>query len=287
MLEWVLLLIGFAGFGSAAWLDLKTTEFPDWIPYAMIAGALASRGVYSFAVSDFSFVTSSAIIGLLFLGLGMAMYWTRQWGDGAAWLLGAMGFLFADSTGFSAVQAGAAGMAALPFPLTLVFNFFFISFFYLIAYSIALGAMNPRVTRDFAKFLKGSSAKIVSFVAAFCAMCAGLVLYSHFQLGIPLQRLTYAALFPVLFACLLIFVYYGKFIEGRLFRKRVDARKLRPGDVPADRVWKVLSEKDVAALRKKGGRIWIKEGVRFAPVFIITLILTLLFGNVVLLAMGI
>jgi hypothetical protein len=286
MLGWILLAIGLVGFGATGWLDLKTTEFPDWIPYAIIVAALVVRGAYAWLLSDLSIIVNSIAVGLLFLAIGMAMYYTKQWGDGDAWLLGALGFLFPDPTGFAAAGAASPGFAAFPFPAVMLFNFFFISFFYLIIYSLALGLRSPKVSGQFFRYLKGNARSIVPLIVAFAAFCAGLFLYMYTQFGAPFGQLTYVILFPVLFAVLVLFLHYGKFIENKVFKRRIDAKKLRAGDVPIGSKWKVLTEKEVRALKRKGGKIWIKEGVRFAPVFVITLVLTLFMGNLMLMLLG-
>ena len=52
ILELILLAIGVAGFGLAGYWDLKTTEFPDWLPYSLIIASLAVKGGWGFFVSD-------------------------------------------------------------------------------------------------------------------------------------------------------------------------------------------------------------------------------------------
>ena len=64
-----------------------------------------------------------------------------------------------------------------------------------------------------------------------------------------------------------------------VFKRKIDASRVRIGDVPIGYRWKGLTEKEVQKIKKKGNKITIKEGVRFAPVFVITIILTILFGN--------
>ena len=66
MYQWILLAIGVVGFGLAAYWDLKTTEFPDWLPYTMIILALLVRGIASLVLQDWSILTQSVIIGLDF-----------------------------------------------------------------------------------------------------------------------------------------------------------------------------------------------------------------------------
>jgi len=90
-------------------------------------------------------------------------------------------------------------------------------------------------------------------------------------------------MFPPLLVAILIFVHYGRFIEKNLFKRKIKVKDLRVGDVPVGDKWRVLTHKEVKELKKKGGEIWIKEGVRFAPVFIITMLVTLFYGNLMLL----
>jgi hypothetical protein len=89
--------------------------------------------------------------------------------------------------------------------------------------------------------------------------------------------------FPPLLLSVLVFARYGRFVEQNLFRKRIRASELRAGDVLVKDRWRGLTEKEVSKLKAKGGELWIKEGVRFAPVFVITVLVTLLWGNLLML----
>lgn len=272
MLGIMLLAIGAGGFGLAAYLDLKTTEFPDWLPYSMIVLALAVRGGYALYLNDFSIITQSIMTGLLFLGLGLLLYFTKQWGDGDAWLLGALGFLFPDAAGFSPAMV-------LPFPAAMMVNFFLVSFLYIVAYAVIIGIRGRNVRAKFYKELKGNSRVILSTLAALIAIYLSFVYFlaAYYGVSIPLE---YNIGFPALMALIVLFMRYGKFVESNLFRKRVPVSRLRPGDVLAKNRWKGLTEDDIKALKEKGGHVWIKEGVRFAPVFLITLLVTLFYGSV-------
>lgn len=271
MFEFVLLAIGVAGFGAAGFLDLKTTEFPDYLPYSIIAAALGVRGVYSYIIGDFTPFLSAVFIGCIFLSFGLILYFLKQWGDGDAWLLGAMGFLFPDASGF-------LFSSVFPFPLVFLFNFFFISFFYLVVYSVVVGARS-RIGGRFLHHIKGSVRSIAAVVLFFSAALAAVILYLSLNLNIGLFSLYPLLLFPPLLAGVIIFVHYGRFIEDHVFRKRIPVSRLRPGDVPADGKWRVLTKKELAELKRRGGHVWIKEGVRFAPVFIVTLLVTLFHGG--------
>ena len=277
MYQWILLAIGVAGFGLAAYWDLKTTEFPDWLPYTMIILALLVRGGASFFLQDWAILTQSVIIGLAFLGFGLLLYFSKQWGDGDGWLLGALGFLFPLPSGFI-IQTG-----SFPFPFTMLFNFFIVAFIYLVIYSIALGIRTPGVKTMFLKSLRKGAKGMVSVIVVFTIACFSLVAYMNLAYLIPLQDLSTLLIFPVVLILLLLFLRYGRLIETQVFRKRIPASRLRPGDVLITQRWRGLTEKEVRALKKKGGRVWIKEGVRFAPVFIITLLVTLSYGSLAML----
>lgn len=258
------LVVGIAGFGWAGWKDLKTTEFPDWLPYSLIIFALVARGGFGLVTGNFAPFISSVTIGVLFLAFGLALYYSKQWGDGDGWLLGAMGFLFPDGIGVAT--------SFLPFPALLLFNFFFVAFFYVVVYSIIVG-MRSREGKTFFKGFRSQLARIVGITALFTALLAGVVWYLAPQVWFLLLA------FPPFLFLLLAFMHYGRFIEQTVFRRKIPVSKLREGDVPADEKWRVLSKKEIDRLKKRGGTIWIKEGVRFAPVFVLTVLVMLIYGN--------
>jgi Flp pilus assembly protein protease CpaA len=272
MLGWLLLTVGVAGFGWAGFSDLRTTEFRDEIPYALITAALVIRGLAAIFTNDVSIFLNSLVYGILFLGFGILLYHLNQWGDGDAWLLGALGFLFPDPAGFSF-------NSVLPFPLALIFNFLFISFAYLIVYSIAVGVTSG-VGGAFFHELKGGGRGIFGATLVFALVIFGAVAYLLKNgLMTPELSLFWPLLAsPFLLFGMLVFVRYGRFIETRVFRKRIPVSKLKVGDVPVNQKWKVMTRSEFRMLKSRGGSVWIKEGVRFAPVFIITLVITLFYG---------
>lgn len=276
MFGWILFAVGLVGFSMAAYWDLKTTEFPDWLPYTMIVLALVVRAGYSFLINDFTYLINSVVIGLIFLGFGLAMYYTKQWGDGDAWLLGALGFLFPDTAGFTVTMV-------FPFPVVMIFNFFLIAFLYLLVYSIALGVKSRDESRKFFKELKGDLKNVILLIAAFTAICIGMFLFFYYVYLISIQVLSYILLLPLVFALLVFFLRYGRFVEANLFKKKIPVSELREGDVLVSDKWRGLTKKEIKELQKKGGHVWIKEGVRFAPVFVITMIVTLSYGSLIML----
>jgi len=274
MLGWILLAIGVLGFGYCGYRDLKTTEFQDWIPYAMIRRRLGMRAVFAYISGDITIITTSVFYGLLLLGFGYLLYFLKQWGDGDAWLMGAMGFLFPESAGFVPVAAG-----LMPFPLVLVFNLFLISLVYVIAYALVLGVKTPRIYRTFMKNLRARKRSITYLTAAVALASISVPAYMTISYQIPLA--SFYALFTMPFMALgiMLFLQYARAVESDLFKRKIKAKDLRPGDVIISDKFRGLTEEEVKKLQKRGGEVWIKEGVRLAPVFVITLLVSLFLGS--------
>jgi hypothetical protein len=148
-------------------------------------------------------------------------------------------------------------------------------------YSIALGVKSRDASRKFFRELRGDARSIIAVIAVFTALCLGMFAYLHYFYTVPVQVLNYILILPPLFIVLVFFLHYGRFVESNLFKRKVPASRLRVGDVPVSQRWRGLTEKEIKEMQKKGGEVWIKEGVRFAPVFVITMIVTLLYGSLI------
>lgn len=275
----IFLLIALAGFGYSAYLDLRYTEFPDWLPYSIIIAAIIARVAYYISVSGFtvSAVYSMApmfITGILFLGFGLLFYYTNQWGDGDAWLLGGMGFLFPDSAQIFVFTG------PLPFQLVLIFNFFIVSLVYMIVYSAYLGITKKDVNKEFRKLIGEKKKRTLNLIAGIFALASVLAAIMIFYRGINPGLSLF--IFPFFLSAMVVFFQYGKAIESKAFRKKVDVKELQEGDVVMDGKWVGLTKDDIEKYKKRGGKVWIKEGVRFAPVFLITILATLFMGNLML-----
>ncbi len=253
MLEIVLTVIGLVGFGAAAWLDLKTTEFPDWLPYSIIGATLTARLIFGSGFFE------SILLGSAFLGFGLLLYFFKQWGDGDAWLFGALGFLLPTNA------------------INVLLIFFIISFIYLVAYSLAIGLAHPDIFSTFRAQLRTDIKAIISVIAGFTFTVIGLMIWLMYS-GIAITALLPLLSFPALFTTLLLFSRYGRLVEQKFFRKQISVTKLKPSDVLLDSRWRSLTKKEIEKIRAKGGKVWIKEGVRFAPVFFLSFIVCILIG---------
>lgn len=276
MFEIALLFVGIAGFAASGYLDLKFTEFPDWLPYLMIIAALSFRGAMSFFKGNLWILGYSVIVGISFLAIGLALYFAKQWGDGDAWLLGALGFLFPETAWFGVETV-------MPFPITLLFNFLLVSIVYLIIYSLFLGLKNRKINRKYLDEIISEKTKLSLLILFFFAFSWGFSIYMHFAFYIGVENLIQILLLPFLLTFVILFTYYARVVEKHLFKKKVKTSELREGDVIIDDKWKGLTKREVNKIKRERSYVWIKEGVRFAPVFLFTLLISIFYGDFIIL----
>ncbi len=272
MFDLVIILIGIGGFGLAGYLDLKYTEFPEWIPYGMLASIITVRLFSSFYTNNFSQLISSLFTGFGFLGIGLLLYLTKQWGDGDAWLLGVLGFFLPNE--FLNLKS-----AALEPYIAIIINFFLLSFVYLVAYSFLIGIRRPDVRRLFQRRILGK-ARINAILSILFLAVYFLVSFAlNLTTGFAPASLYLHILFPFFIVFIVFFYEYAKSVESKLFRRRVSVKQLKAGDVIFESRWRGLTISEIKKLKKKGGAVWIKEGVRFAPVYLLTLLFSIFIGS--------
>ena len=257
MLE-IAIIIAFIGSLIASILDLKTTEFPEDIPYLMIALGIFIWYIYALTFGSFIPLFLSLLIGVIVGLLGIIAYRVGVWGDGDSAILAAIVFL----------------VPSISFLVDFLFNFLIVSIIYLLTYTIAIGY---RKNLEFYKEIK----KNLIFIILYVAILPIILIATYFLLPIlliPLALLWFAGL------GMIFFTLYAKKIEKNLFRKSVSSKELKPGDVLANsKKWVGLSEEDIKKIQKTQKHVEIKDGVRFTLVFPITIALTALLGNVLFL----
>ncbi len=268
MLEFVLFAVGVIGFGLAGYFDLKKTEFSGWIPTGLIVGSLGLFGIKGIVDNSFTMLFTSIIYGVGFLALGYVLYFLKQWGDGDTWLLGALGFI--SPVGFSFTQR-----IGEFFFLSVLLNFLIVSLVYTILYSFVIGFGNSKVRKKFSIQLKIEYKLKVFYVILFSVFC------SLFYLFTPSYAFTaYVLYLPLAFVGLVVLSDYSKVIEKFVFKKKILTKELRPGDVIFDRRWTGVTKQEIKKIKTK--YVWIKEGVRFAPVFLIAFLLSVLVGGIII-----
>jgi len=273
MFESISLTVALIGSAVGGMYDLKTSDMPDIVPYAMISIALVVHGVNSYLAWSYWPLLNSMVVGLGLLGFGYIMYFLGQWGGGDAWMLSAIGFLLPSLD----------KNLLFPFPFSYLFNVFLVGAVYMLVYAFVFTLMNRKIIFHFKKDMKASSKVLAigSVALFFMLFIFNWFLMQRFQLNFDLT-LSLANSILILLATIGLFVIYkfAKAVEDFGFKKRIHASKLKVGDVLLEnRIFEGITEKELKRIRKRKRYVWIKSGVRFAPTFPLALLFTIYFGD--------
>lgn len=258
-----IIIIALAGSIVAGIWDLFTTEVPDEIPYLMITAGIFFWYIISGMNGDLFPLFISLAGGTLLLIFGLVLYHKGKWGGADAWLLAAIAYMIP-------VYEGQI------FILSFILNMVFVSMFYMAIYSVALGIKNKSVFAYFIKDLKKNKLTVAAIPLGFLILSAVLVFSFADATALFINNLILTFIAVVL---LTFFWRYAHAIEGHIFIKRIQSKDLKAGDVLAETNWIGLTEDEIREIRKRKKYVTIKDGVRFVPVFAITLAVTLLWGN--------
>lgn len=281
-LDYILILLALIGSSVSAYIDLKTTEIPDEIPLAMFSTALLVRFGYSLFSGEWEYFLIPLAIGSGFFLFGMLMYFTGQWGGGDAKLLGAVGFMI----GF---LPGVVEDTFPPFFLNYLFNLFFIGAIYIIIYALVVAVRNKKVRKGILEYLKKNKTElyivvIFSLIFLFTMAYSFWSVFGTVELGLNF-------LFPFFLIGFYFLWVFLKCVERIGFMKRISTAELKEGDMIGEdirelniskRLIRGLTKEEVKKIRKLKRRVWIREGVRFGPVFPISILITLFYGNLML-----
>ena len=269
MLELLLIAVALIGSFAAGLYDLKTTNIPDKLCISMIIIGLILHIFTGVFTGDFSYFINSLIFGGLFLGFGLLMYYTSQWGGGDGELLVALGVLLPK---LSIVKT------YFPFALSFFINSFFIGAFWSIMFSFYFVYRNPSLSKKFF----GSFKNPVTFSIALAPLLLSII------------SLNFNLLFSLLFLlAFILFVFYkfSKIIEQAFYRKipvgQLKVDDMLGEDIPRLRLYKKyikgLTKEQVMKIKKTKKYVVIREGIRYGIVFPLTLLFTLFFGDLFLL----
>lgn len=266
------------GSAVAAIWDLKTTEVPDHLPYAMIAIALLLFGYQSVVEWSYKPIIYSAAVGVAFLTFGYVMYYLGQWGGADAWLLSAIGFL---------VPVGYA-QTMFPFSISFLFNLFLVGAVYMLIYAVVFALMNKKIIFQFKKDLKANSKlTLIGLTGLFVIfLLANWYVSKTFLSTTRFSSIFINSLFPLgLTAALFLIWKFARAVEVYGFKKKIPVSKLKIGDMLLEEKKLIgITEEQLKKIKKSGKRyVMIKEGVRFGPSFILALLFTLYFGDALLL----
>lgn len=229
-------------------IDLRTTEVPDEILLFLHLLGLISWGMYSFITlkSEIFFrIISNGTLLLIFAWISYIKGW---WGGGDGFLLSGIFFM-------------------LPFSFYQVFKFILsfsiISIVYILIYITIVSIYHKRkIKKELSKELYSRPMQYIYIFFILAVIC--------FLISKTISILFFISAF------LMFLFIYSKVLEKTIFRKRIPTSELKEGDVLATDIWRGLTKEEIKKLKRNKKYVTIKEGIRFAPVFSITLLLWLI-----------
>ena len=275
--QFIPLSVAIVGSSIGAIWDLKTTEIPDELLHGMMIIGLVYYGLISFFQWSYIPFLLSLVTGLSLLGLGFLMYYFGQWGGADAKLLSAMGFLLP-------VRPHGFAKTAFPFPITYTINVFLIGAAYIIIYAFLIALKNKKILSKFIKDVKAESRMILfgSILMFFFLLAFSIFFDYYFEIPFHSMFSLYTTLAVVSLSFGIYLLWkFAKAVEDVGFKKKIPVSKLKVGDVLlSNRLWEGITEKELKKIKKSNKKyVWIKEGIRFGPSFILALIFTLYFGD--------
>lgn len=261
MIEVVFLFaLSFIWITFATFSDIKTREIPNWLNFSLIAFALGFRFFYSlFSNANFSFFYQG-LIGLgIFFVLSELFYRGKMFAGGDKKLMISLGAVIPV-------------LPNLNDNLFLILSFLFLFFIAGAVYGI-IGSVILSL-RNFNVFKKGYSklfreGKVILILSLFAGIVL-LILSSNFP------PLFYFSIFIVIFP---YFYFFIKSVDESCMVKEVQPSKLTPGDwlykdvKVGNRIikatWDGLSKEEIKLLKKKG-KVKVRYGIVFAPVFLLS-----------------
>lgn len=264
MIEYYFLfLVGLLAVLFAVVQDLRTREIANWVTFSLIAFVLAYRLFYSIHTGDFLFFVYGLCGVVLFAVLGYFFYYLGVFAGGDAKLLFGLG-----------------GIIPYYSPVDYVFHglgFFLVLFtagiFYTLIYSSLLLRRNWK-TFKFEFVREFRSGKIISI---FCLVAFALL----FNFGDLYRSVSFVALlFPLIY-------FYAMAVEKSCMVKLTNPEKLTEGDwITSDikigrsfilKTVHGLSYEDILLLRRHKKFVFVKNGVPFAPAFLISLVFVIIY----------
>ena len=271
---------------AAAVSDLKKREVPNWVNYGLVVVGIGLSLLQSIVFADWHFLAFSIVGAAAALALAALMFYTGQWGGGDSKLLigmgAALGIPFATAAPFLGI-----GSQFVSFLFSLVATSLF--------YAIAIGAfLALKSKKRFAAELK-KQLRSYAVLRKFLLVAAVIGLIAIAAVNDFLIRFSVVIILTALFSGLYLSIL-AKAVEKSCMMKRVSPLRLTEGDwIAADVVVggrRIAGPKDlgieqrqirqlISLYKKKKIRyVTVKEGIPFAPTFLIAYVVTIYFGNI-------
>ena len=275
-----------------SYTDIKTLEVPDWLNYSLIAIGLGGNLIFTVANSDTSYIVKSLTgLGISFI-IGLIMFYTGQWGGGDSKMIFGLGSMF----GFDYKSM-----------LNFEFDFFTKFFINMLVAGAAYGLTwvfimalknRKKLVRKTKIAFRNKKLKRIRLLSGFVAIIGLIIIYflpGYFDAEL---RVLLSLSVVILYFMNYLFIII-KIVEEVSMVKLINPEKLTEGDWIVNDV--IVNEKRITGPKDLGiskenieklikfkqqgeiGKIKVKYGIPFVPSFLIALIYTIIFNNIVLL----
>lgn len=261
---WFLFLLALIWIIFASVQDIKKKEVANWLNYSLLVFALAYRGFYSLINWNYWFFVYGAVGAIVFAILANALYYSKIFGGGDARLLIGLGAILPFESFIEMIGEG--------------FMFIFLLFLIGAVYSILFSFFV--LFRNFDKF-KIDFKKKIKLLLTLYALVIVVIIFIKLVLisnGAFYFLVILLLILPLLYVyllaldkCMIKLTKPGDLQEGDWLNEEV---KLGRGKVIRKSVHG-LSIEDIKLLKKARKSVWVKEGVVFVPVFLISFIIYL------------
>ena len=281
MIEIIFLIVGLFAVFFASITDLKKREVPDWLSYGLIVGGLGMRIITSVSLSEWSYLLWGLFgFGVFFL-VSNVMYYTKQWGGGDSKLLMGIGAVFGNGL----MIQGLSVPSGWSFPLVFLLNVLLVGAVYGIFFTMGLAVKNWRLLVKSLKKARKGVLKLSWIVFIFVSVLSFLLLRGWFGIVVA---------FGLFFLLLVHALFFVHLVERVSLEKWIDVASLTEGDWVLSEVkvgGKTLCkpsdiglEKHQIELLKRYGvkKVLVKEGIPFVPSLFFALLVTLVWGNLLL-----
>lgn len=295
MIDLLLVFVGIIALLIGSYTDIQKREVPDSVSYGLIVCGLLLRlliAIFSGKWIDFGYELGWFI---LFVAIAFLMFYTGQWGGADSKLLMGLGIVFASYPWSLRTYTGVIPNLSIPFPVTLLFHIFLFGAIYGIIWSLVLAFRGWKSFRE--TYFRLSKEKTISNrIRKLALMCSFIFLFSGL---VSMQYdskifLLLLSLFVISFALLLFLhsLIFAKAVEISCMIKTIPVNKLTEGDWIVEEVKAkgkyICGPKDLGIsmaqinLLKKNRikEVLVKEGIPFVPAFLVALIVSLIFGNI-------
>ncbi|MDP4012651.1 MAG: A24 family peptidase [Candidatus Nanoarchaeia archaeon] len=269
----LLTILALVGLTIASIVDLKKREIPNWTNFSMIAIALAIRLMHSSLTSEWFYFLYGILGFIIMLITGNLMYYTGQWGGGDSKLLFALGAIYGTKPYFLKDFPA-------PFLIILFIAILFTGAIYSLIYSLVLAIKNRK---EFIKELININKKLRRLrltitIPSILIIILSLLFLSK-ETAIPL------AAFAAMLIIITYWIIYAKAVETACLVKTISISKLTEGDWIVDKDIKTrfkivktgVTLTQIVKLKEENiKQVTIKNGVPFAPSFLIALIIILI-----------